>query len=309
MEEKKEEYWDQLVETRFAYEFISIYHEFYNSRLGRGKRIKVFLTALSIVLGCASIVTSVVFGKFEFLWGLVPTASPIIIGIINATKPNLSRNVRRVDTLYYYIQDLQILYTDIMHDWYKIDDGKITDENVIGDLTHSYRKKLIKCKKEYLLKADLIASDTIKLLANYNTLLYFTANFGDGIFLRNHSDLLSNLHSDFSGSKLPFITRFPRPDYRGGDIRYSWYIIEALEGELRLGEWVWKYMDLANGGPWYATKREPRRKLLSINNEFEMYEWRYWLFMKRYICTLLYGKGRRALYVGIIKYKILEYRL
>jgi hypothetical protein len=98
------------------------------------------INIISAIVSCSSISAWAIWNRFQLLWGIIIAGSQVL----NAIKPHLPQ-IKNAKNLSDYESELVRLLCDVKRDWYKIENGELTGEE-INELIYRYDLKAVEIK-------------------------------------------------------------------------------------------------------------------------------------------------------------------
>lgn len=153
-------YWYDMVDCKYQSNYISSYIDY-------SYKLDNTISIINAIASSVSIAGWAVWNSIPYVWSFIIAASQVITAI----KPYLPYG-KRLKNLNAYITEASSIYLDYEHNWYKVANGDMTN-NEINDKIYDLKRKLDKINNRYLSNVSLPVKKDLESKAEADTDIYF----------------------------------------------------------------------------------------------------------------------------------------
>ena len=159
-----ETYWKKMTQYNFALCYLRLY-------LGRSIKTNRIINICVTITSSAAIAAWAAWQDLAFIWGLIIVLSQVVFSI-NQFLPYQ----KRIEDISGLLSKWNSLYINIESDWYKVSNGKLSEEE-INDLCYDYMRKWDSVDNEYFVGDTLPKKEKLIQIAEEMKNNYFENNF------------------------------------------------------------------------------------------------------------------------------------
>lgn len=156
----REKYWAFYTRTRFE---LFYFYEYLNDSYRWLSLLESFLAVAS----CGSIAAWAVWNKVPLLWGIIIAVSQVITAIKQYFPYG-----KRIQALNNLIPRLDMLLSQIDHEWFKVDNGELSDDK-INDVIFGFKRECADMSNKYLNGIYFPEREDLKKSAQVRTESFF----------------------------------------------------------------------------------------------------------------------------------------
>lgn len=157
-------YWKKMTQYKFSLFYLQLY-------LGESVRINRILNISTTITASAAIAAWAAWQNLAFIWGLIIVVSQVVCSI-NQFLPYQ----KRIADITGLLSQLNGLYICVENDWYKVSNGKLTEDE-INDLCYEYVRKWDGIDDMFFVGDTLPQKDKLIQIAEEKKNNYFIKNF------------------------------------------------------------------------------------------------------------------------------------
>jgi len=160
----QKKYWNQLSQYKFSLFYLDAHFS---------RCIKIDRTIKIVLAICSStaIASWAIWSKIGIVWAIIIAVSQVI-SVVNEFLPYQ----KRISEISDMKAALTLLYYDIEHDWFKVANGELKEEE-INDLNRDYLKKWAVIDDKYFFKDSLPCKEKCVKYAQNKKIEYFNTMF------------------------------------------------------------------------------------------------------------------------------------